>query len=284
MVPAIASAEIGMGSVDETISAVPGEWRFNDEVSRAFDSHVRKSVPFYEQLQQMVVDISEYFVVDGSVVYDLGCSTGETLSRLAEHHCGKHNLQLIGIELSEAMIGEARRKVRSPNVQFRHGNILDVDFSPPPDLVTSLFTLQFLRLAERRELLRRLGQTIVEGGALLLVEKTRGNDSCFEDMWIDLHWDFKRRRGLTADQVLEKSQSLRGVLNPRTLDENLNLLRQSGFSHVEPFFKWCNWTGFLAIKNLCLGKDDEVMTSAAEAAQPLEIQRRAEVRGNGKCD
>lgn len=242
-----------MANVDETISAVPGEWRFNEEVSRAFDSHVRKSVPFYDEIQRMVVELSEYFVSDGSVVYDLGSSTGETLYRLAEYHAGKENLQLTGVEVSEAMIEEARRKVTSPSVGFRHSNVLDVEFSPPPDLVTSVFTLQFLRLAERRRLLRRLGEALVEGGALLLLEKTRGDSAAFEDMWTELYWDFKRRQGLTPEEVLGKAESLRGVLNPLTQEENLALLRQSGFSRVEPFFKWYNWTGFLAVKNQCLG-------------------------------
>lgn len=253
-----------MSNVDDTISAVPGEWRFNEEVSRAFDSHVRKSVPFYDELQRMVVELSEYFVADGSVIYDLGSSTGETLYRLAEYHSGKENLQLVGVEMSEAMVEEARKKVTSPNVRLRRSNILDVEFSPPPDLVTSLFTLQFLRLAERRLLLARLGEALVEGGALVLVEKTRGNDAAFEDMWTELYWDFKRRQGLSPEQVLEKAGSLRGVLNPLTLEENLRLLRQSGFSHVEPFFKWYNWTGFVAIKNRALdGSYDPYSATAA---------------------
>lgn len=241
-----------MGSVDDTISAVPGEWRFNDEVSRAFDSHVRKSVPLYDEIQRMVVELSEYFVSDEGVVYDLGSSTGETLYHLAAHHSGKENLELIGVELSESMIEEARRKIESPNVRFRRSNILDIDFSPAPDLVTSLFTLQFLRLSERRQLLAQLAGAMVEGGALIMVEKTRGNTAAFEDMWTELYWDFKARQGLTPEQILEKAGSLRGVLNPLTQEENLKLLHQSGFDHVEPFFKWYNWTGFLAVKNRCL--------------------------------
>lgn len=262
-----------MGTVDDTISAVPGEWRFNDEVSKAFDSHVRKSVPFYDELQRMVVEMSEYFVSDGAVVYDLGSSTGETLYRLAEYHAGKENLQLIGVEMSESMVEEARRKVTAPSVRFRRANVLDIELSPPPDLVTSLFTLQFLRLAERRQLLARLGEAMVEGGALLLVEKTRGNDAAFEDMWTELYWDFKQRQGLTPEQVLEKAGSLRGVLNPLTLEENLRLLRQSGFSCVEPFFKWYNWTGFLAIKNRALDVSYDPHSATAGGARRADDGR-----------
>lgn len=270
-----------MSSADDTISAVPGEWRFDEQVSRAFDSHVRKSVPFYDELQRMVVELSEYFVADRGVVYDLGSSTGETLYRLAEYHKGKENLQLIGVEVSESMIEEARKKVTAPSVSFRRSNILDIEFSPPPDLVTSLFTLQFLRLAERRHLLARLGEAMVEGGALLLVEKTRGNNASFEDMWTELYWDFKRRQGLTPEQVLEKAGSLRGVLNPLTLEENLRLLNQCGFGEVEPFFKWYNWSGFLAIKNHCLGSSQGLrLPASSEARRPEESRSGDDHGGN----
>lgn len=37
---------------------------------------VRKGVPFYDEIQRMVVELSEYFVRDLGVVYDLGSSKG----------------------------------------------------------------------------------------------------------------------------------------------------------------------------------------------------------------
>jgi len=239
-------------AVDDTISAVPGEWRFSEDVSKGFDAHVRKSVPFYDELQRMVIELSEYFVRDQSVVYDLGSSTGATLCRLSEVHAGKENVQFIGIDLSESMIEEARRKITQPTVRFIHKNVLDVEFKMPANFVISLFTLQFLTLAERRELLGRVNEGLVEGGGLLVVEKTRAESSFFEDIWLELHWDFKRRQGLTPEQILEKANSIRGVLNPLTTEENLDLLYQTGFTRVEIFFKWYNWSGLLAVKNECL--------------------------------
>lgn len=239
-------------AVDETITAVPGEWRFDQDVSKAFDSHVRKSVPFYEEIQRMVIELSEYFVRDQSVVYDLGSSTGTTLGLLSSTHAGKEDVQYIGFDLSEFMINEARKKVNRPNVRFHHKNIMDIEFSPPANFVTSLFTLQFLTLAERRKLLARIHQGMIEGGGFLFVEKVCAEHSSFEDIWTELYWDFKRRQGLTPEQILEKANSIRGVLKPLTTEENLDLLCQTGFSRMEVFFKWYNWAGFLAVKNRCL--------------------------------
>jgi tRNA (cmo5U34)-methyltransferase len=250
--------------VDDTISAVPGEWRFDKNVSKAFDSHVHKSVPFYDEIQRMVMELSEYFVRDHSVVYDLGSSTGTTLDLLSTTHSGKEDVQFIGFDLSKFMVAEARKKVNRANVRFHHKDIMDAEFSPPANFVTSLFTMQFLTLAARRALLNRINEGMIEGGSLLIVEKVSAEHSCFEEVWTELYWDFKRRQGLTAEQILEKANSIRGVLKPLTADENIDLLYQTGFSQVEVFFKWYNWAGFLAVKNYC-------MTSA----KPTMAERRA---------
>lgn len=233
-------------AVDDTITAVPGEWRFDQDVSKAFDSHVRKSVPFYDEIQRMVIELSEYFVRDQSVVYDLGSSTGTTIQLLADAHAGKEDVQFIGIDVSEFMINEARKKMTRANVQFHHKNIMDMDFSPPANFMTALFTLQFLTFADRRKLLTQIKQGLIEGGAFLFVEKVCAEHSSFEDIWMELYWDFKRRQGLTPEQIVEKANSIRGVLKPLTVEENRELLRQTGFSRVEIFFKWYNWAGFLA--------------------------------------
>jgi tRNA (cmo5U34)-methyltransferase len=260
--------------VDDTISAVPGEWRFDKNVSQAFDSHVHKSVPFYDEIQRMVIELSEYFVRDHSVVYDLGSSTGTTLDLLSSVHAGKEDVQFIGFDLSKFMIKEARKKVNRPNVRFHHKNIMDVEFSPPANFLTSLFTIQFLTLAERRTLLTRINEGLTEGGGVLIVEKVSAEHSCFEDIWAELYWDFKRRQGLTPEQILEKANSIRGVLKPLTADENIDLLWQTGYSQVEVFFKWYNWAGFLAVKNQC------VTSSQAPRQEAKSGSKKAQSRQN----
>lgn len=236
-------------SVDETISAIPGTWRFDAEVWKSFESHVRKSVPFYDEMQRMVGELSEFFVRDDSTVYDLGSSTGTTLNNLAALHEAKENVRFVGVDLSESMVDGARAATERSNVSFLHKDVLDVEFSPPANLVLSVLTLQFLTLADRRRLLQRIHDGLVEGGGLIVIEKAHGDHAVFQSMWTELHWDFKRRQGLSPEQILEKANSIRGVLNPLSPAEHVKLFKQTGFDQVEIFFKWYNWAGYLAQKN-----------------------------------
>ena len=50
------------------------------------------------------------------------------------------------------------------------------------------------------------------------------------------------------DSKLKIKEALENVLIPYRLDENIQLLKNSGFSSVDVFFKWFNWCGIVAIK------------------------------------
>ena len=59
-----------------------GGWDFNTGVAKTFDSHVKKSVPMYDEGHQIILDSSDYFIKNNSTVYDIGCSTGKLIKQL----------------------------------------------------------------------------------------------------------------------------------------------------------------------------------------------------------
>ena len=233
--------------VDNMISAVEGGWQFTSEVAQHFDTHVRKSIPLYKEVQSMTVDMSEWFIHNGSTVYDIGSSTGETIFHLQKKHASKENVRFIGIDNSEMMVKQARKKVSANNVQFLCQDVVQTIFEEA-DLVISLFTMQFLSVPERVQVLQGAYQCLRNGGALIMAEKVLAEEGRFDQLWVELYWDFKNRQGLTDDQILQKARSIRGILRPLTLTENIKLLKTIGFNSIDVFFKWYNFAGILAIK------------------------------------
>jgi tRNA (cmo5U34)-methyltransferase len=56
---------------------------FDGEVAAVFDDMLSRSIPFYDEIQRMAVELSCRVLRGGSgAVYDIGCSTGNTLMRL----------------------------------------------------------------------------------------------------------------------------------------------------------------------------------------------------------
>ena len=56
------------------------DFKFNSEVANVFDDMVSRSVPFYAEIQRMSAELAGDYMVAGSNVYDLGCSTGTSKS------------------------------------------------------------------------------------------------------------------------------------------------------------------------------------------------------------
>ena len=116
------------------------------------------------------------------------------------------------------------------------------------DLIVAYYTMQFVPPRDRQALFDRIYQSLHWGGAFILFEKVRGPDARFQDILTSLYSDFKAKNGITADEILAKSRSLKGVLEPFSTDGNLGLLARAGFKDVMSVFRYLCFEGFLAIK------------------------------------
>ena len=54
--------------------------------------------------------------------------------------------------------------------------------------------------------------------------------------------------GYTPDDIITKSRSLKGVLEPFSTQGNVDLLKRSGFVDINTVQKYLCFEGFLAIK------------------------------------
>ena len=89
----------GKRQVGDNIAADNANWSFRGmEVADQFDQHVQKSVPFYAEGHKLICRLSDFFIFNDSIAYDLGCSTGELTIKLAEHNRCKETAQFIGID------------------------------------------------------------------------------------------------------------------------------------------------------------------------------------------
>lgn len=234
--------------VGKDIETSRASWSFSGSVPDAFVDHVRQSVPYYDAGHQLICDLSDYFCHGDSVCYEIGVSTGQLMRRLAEHHPNKTGIRWIGIDPVEAMITKAQEHCAGiANVTLEVGDALTYDFEKS-DLIVSYYCVQFVPPRHRQELINRVYERLNWGGAFLLFEKVRAPDARFQDIMVSLYNDFKARNGFSADEILNKTASLKGVLEPFSTEGNLGLLRRAGFTDITTVMKHLSFEGFLAIK------------------------------------
>ena len=116
------------------------------------------------------------------------------------------------------------------------------------DLIVACYTLQFVAPRVRQQVFTKIHAALNWGGGFLLVEKVRAPDARFQDMMSTLYTDYKLEQGYTGDEIVAKTRSLKGVLEPFSSAGNLGLLERAGFVDVTSVFKYLCFEGFLAIK------------------------------------
>ena len=70
-------------SVGDGISMQNASWSFGGDTAKNFAEHVERSVPLYKDGHELVCQISDFFVKDDSVCYELGVSVGDLIKKLA---------------------------------------------------------------------------------------------------------------------------------------------------------------------------------------------------------
>jgi tRNA (cmo5U34)-methyltransferase len=233
--------------VDTNIHQHDAGWSF-DNISEDFDAHIRKSIPLYDSGHRLICHYSDFFLKPDSTLYDIGCSTGSMLSKLAARHAHKAQLRLVGIDTVADMVEKARRCTGGDaRLSFVHGNALDVDLEPA-DIVISNYTIQFLPPRVRQQMIDRIYQALNWGGAFFMFEKVRAPDGRFQDYANQVYVEFKLENGFSEAEILNKSRSIKGVMEPFSTQGDIDLLRRAGFGDIMTIQKYVCFEGFLAIK------------------------------------
>jgi tRNA (cmo5U34)-methyltransferase len=234
--------------VGDQLEVSDGTWSFSDGVAPTFLDHVRRSVPLYDVGHQLVTEVATLFVRPGGVGYELGSATGQLLRTLASASPRTRSASWIGVDCQPEMVERARRWCEGiENASVVVDDIATMDYRSC-DFVVAYLTLGFLDPEPRTRALERVREALREGGGLFVFEKVLTADPRLHSLLDLLYFRFKRAAGLSAEEILNKADSLAGVLQPMTSEEQAELLRSAGFRSVVPVLKYLCFEGFVAVK------------------------------------
>lgn len=230
-----------MGDVSTTFS--PGGWAFTREVVEVFDDHVRASVPHYDLFQQIVANCSDWLLPSGGLVADIGASTGTTVEMILSRHQDR-DVRVALYDENRDMLSKASAKLDKlgrkatcypatlPKDGLKHYGA---------DLTLSLFTLQFMRIRDRLDILTQARRHSSDTGALLVAEKIRPLDSRWAEIARELTHDWKADHGIDSESIRAKQRALRGVLVPYPATTLTFLIEKAGWVDPEVIFRWNEW-------------------------------------------
>ena len=227
-----------------------GDFNFGEKVASVFDDMLDRSVPFYQEIQRMIGEMAADFAVEGTNIYDLGCSTGTTFLNL--NTVVPKGVKFIGVDNSTEMLKRCRQKLAEHGFDREH-ELICADLNQGvsvqnASMVLMILTLQFVRPLYRDTLVKAIHQGLNDNGCLILVEKVLGEDSVFNRLFIKYYYDLKKRHGYSEMEIANKREALENILVPYKLLENREMLLRVGFRYCDVFFKWYNFCGIIALK------------------------------------
>jgi len=231
-------------------SGTSTDFQFDKRVVDVFDDMVIRSVPYYLEMQRMMVELAGAFVKPETNLYDLGCSTGTTLISISKTI--DKSVNFVGIDESPQMLDKCANNFELNKVQQKY-SLKSFDLNKGVEIenasvVILCLTLQFVRPLNRAQLIQSVYDQMNKGGAIILVEKVLGEGTSFNRKFIDYYYDYKRRNDYNEMEIAQKREALENILIPYKLSENIQLLNDAGFKECETFFKWYNFAGLIAVK------------------------------------
>jgi tRNA (cmo5U34)-methyltransferase len=223
------------------------QFEFDEEVAAVFDDMLSRSVPYYKEAQ----NITEFFALkqleNGGLLYDLGSSTASLLLNIRAKL--KTNARLVGLDNSQAMLIQAKKKCEAynANIELVNADILEFDYEEA-DVFVSNYTLQFIRPLVREELVKKILYSLKKDGIFIFSEKVISHHSKLNKDLIECYYNFKKEQGYSAFEIMQKREALENVLVPYSEEENIKMAKNCGFSHCEVIFRWANFATFIAVK------------------------------------
>jgi len=227
--------------------AITKKFEFDEAVASVFDDMLNRSVPFYNEVRQLIISIIINQEEDNKKVLDLGSSTAKFLLDLNSQI--KTDMRLKGIDNSKAMIERATQKCQAfgANIELSYADMLNYKYFDE-DIVVANYTLQFIRPIERVKLIKKISTSLKDNGIFIFSEKVIFKDKVLDKELIDIYYNYKKRQGYSQYEISQKREALENVLIPFTIEENIQMCKDAGFKNITTIFQWANFVTFLAKK------------------------------------
>ena len=224
------------------------DFRFDKEVVEVFDDMVRRSVPGYDSMIQMIGLIARMYGQDNTNYYDLGSSTGAISLAIALNNKHQKNT-FFAIDNSEEMVSKCKQNLESKidNLQATCADISQIHIENASIVVLNL-TLQFIDVKDRSNLIKKIYEGLNPGGVLIISEKIHFEDKETQDQITNLHIDFKKENGYSELEIANKLQAIENVLITDTKTIHIERLKDCGFKDTSCFVQCLNFVSFLSVK------------------------------------
>jgi tRNA (cmo5U34)-methyltransferase len=214
-----------------------------------YDSHIAQTIPYYDLIHKEIIDLVLSLDSQPRLWLDTGCGTGSLVKNALDRF---PSTQFLLADPSESMLGQARHKFEGQErVRFLSpacSQELRGQVCEEPDLITAIQCHHYLSKGERKRAVAACSDLLPSGGAYITFENVRP----LTERGIELvkrRWErFQVERGKCEAEAKAHLDRFDKEYFPITVEEHLELYRNTGFRTVELLWYSYMQAGFYCIK------------------------------------
>ena len=191
-----------------------------------YDEHMRMTIEGASDFYAYTASLLP--MESGAKVLDLGCGTG---LELEEYFNLNPDANVTGIDLSEAMLKSLKDKFPNRTINLVLSSYFDVPFGENKyDAAVSVESLHHFPAEQKETLYRKLFAALKENGRFVLTDYFAESEELEKEYFRNLK-QLKEEQGLSGNEFYHYD-------TPLTVDHEMQVLRQAGFSDVQILKEW----------------------------------------------
>ena len=185
-----------------------------------YESHMIENV---DGCEEGYIKLAELIPQDCKSLLDLGCGTGLELKEIFKKF---PNLNVIGIDLTQAMLNELKKNYQDKNINLICGNYFDVDFGINKfDCAISFQTMHHFKHEEKIKLYKKIYSALKAGGMYIecdyMVKDQKEEDFYFAELE-----RMRKELDIPANQLVHYD-------TPCTVENQVKMFQSAGFKKVK---------------------------------------------------
>ena len=126
-----------------------------------YDSQIKRTLPFYEEMFQQIVDIISLLDLQSIKWLDVGCGTGKMARTALEIF---EIEKMLCIDVEQEMIKRAESFCDEENVEFLQSDIRELPYQEIFDVVTAVQVNHYFKKAERMAAIKKCYSVLKDEG------------------------------------------------------------------------------------------------------------------------
>lgn len=210
--------------------------------AKEYDSQMRKTMPYYEDFHNSVIDLVKTTLPNPELWLDTGCGTGSFVQKAAVFF---NNTKFFLADPSEKML-EIANRISDNTIQK---STEEIDFPQESfDVITAILSHHYLGKHERQLSTQNCYRILKPKGMYITFENVRFLSPEGISISMNRWWNYKLEKGIEPEKRDEHYARFDNEYHPVTILDHIDLLKECGFSVVEMFWLSHMQAGFFAIK------------------------------------